>query len=70
MDRLLFSTAYLPCFGWVVVANHHLAVVWQSGAKYQFYCAIYYITLNCNCVAQRISKKFDEIVKDMVRGQN
>jgi len=28
------------------VTSHHLTVVPQSGAKDQFYCAVYYTTLN------------------------
>jgi hypothetical protein len=28
----------------------------QSGAKEQFHCTVYYITLNSNCEAQRVSK--------------
>jgi hypothetical protein len=33
----------------------------QSGAKDQFYCAVYYITLNSNCEAQRVCKKWKKI---------
>jgi hypothetical protein len=29
----------------------------QSGAKEKFYTAVYYIILNLNCEAQRVSKK-------------
>jgi hypothetical protein len=32
-------------------------VVPQSGAKGQFYCTVYYITLDKNCEAQIVSKK-------------
>jgi hypothetical protein len=39
------------------VASHKLAVATQSGAKEQFYCAVYYIYLNKNCEAQRALKK-------------
>jgi hypothetical protein len=35
----------------------------QSGAKQNFYCAVYYITLNSNCEAQRASKKIKKIVE-------
>jgi hypothetical protein len=28
----------------------------QSGAKQNFYCTVYYITLNSNCETQRASK--------------
>jgi hypothetical protein len=43
----------------------------QSGAKEQFYCSVYYITLNSNCDAQRASKNFEKkIVEDRVRRQN
>ena len=45
-----------PSFGWEVVTSHHSAVVPQSGAKDQFYCTVYYITLNSNCAAQRVPK--------------
>jgi hypothetical protein len=38
------------------VTHHHLAVVPQSSAKYQFYFTVYYITLNPKCLAQRASK--------------
>jgi hypothetical protein len=38
------------------VASHHLAVVPQSGAKDEFYCTVYCITLNSNCEAQRVFK--------------
>ncbi len=38
------------------VTSHHLVVVPQSGAKDQFYCTAYYITLNFNCEAWRVSK--------------
>ncbi len=38
------------------VASHHLAVFPQSGAKDQFYCTVYYITLNSTCKAQGVSK--------------
>jgi hypothetical protein len=31
--------------------SHHLALAPQSGAKDQFYFAVYYITLNSNCEA-------------------
>jgi hypothetical protein len=45
---------------WLIsyVASHGLAVVPQSGVKENFYCTVYYITLNCNCEAQRASKNF------------
>jgi hypothetical protein len=42
----------------------------QSGAKENFYCTVYYITLNSNCEVQRASKKIEKIVKDRVRSQN
>jgi hypothetical protein len=41
----------------------------QSGAKEQFNCTIYYITLNSNCEAQRASKNLKN-VEDRVRSQN
>ncbi len=40
------------------VASHCLAVAPQSGAKQFFYCTVYYITLNSNCEAKRISKNW------------
>ncbi len=51
--RLFIGTAHQPCFGWVVsyATSYHLAVVPQSGAEYQFYCTVYYITSNLNCEA-------------------
>jgi len=45
------------------VASHHLAVVPQSGAKEQFYCTVYYITLNSNCEAQKASKNLKKLYK-------
>jgi hypothetical protein len=41
----------------------HLAVAPQSGAKDQFYFTVYYITLNSNCEAQRVSKKLKKLQK-------
>jgi hypothetical protein len=47
------------------VASHHL-----TGAKGQFYCTVYYITLNSNCEAQGVSKnlkkKFEKKLEDIV----
>jgi hypothetical protein len=40
----------------LVVESHHLAVPPQSGAKDQFYCTVYYITLDSNCEVQGVSK--------------
>jgi hypothetical protein len=34
------------------VASHCLAMAPQSGPKGNFYCTVYYITLNLNCEAQ------------------
>ncbi len=34
-----------------------------SGAKYQFNSTVYYITLNSNCKAQRISKNLKKMWK-------
>jgi hypothetical protein len=42
----------------------------QSGAKQNFYCTVYYITLNSNGVAQRAFKNLKQIVEDRVRSQN
>ncbi len=67
IHRLLIGMACLPCFSWVVVTSHHLAVASQSGAKDQFYCSLYYIILNWNCETQGVSKK---IVEDRVTSQN
>jgi hypothetical protein len=41
----------------------------QSGAREQFYCTVYYITLNANCEAQRASKNFKKIVEDRIGSQ-
>ncbi len=42
----------------------------QSGAKQNFYCTVYYITLNSNCEAQRAPKKLKKkIVEDRVGSQ-
>ncbi len=41
----------------------------QSIAKENFYCALYYITLNSNCEAQRASKDFFN-VEERVKSQN
>ncbi len=38
------------------VGSHHLAVAPQSSAKDEFYSTLYYITLNPNCVSQRVPK--------------
>jgi hypothetical protein len=38
----------------------------QSGAKQNFYCTVYYMTLNSNCEAQRASKNLRKIVEDRV----
>jgi hypothetical protein len=43
----------------------------QSGAKGQFYCSVYYITLNSNCEAQGVLKNLKKkIVEDRVICQN
>ncbi len=39
----------------------------QSGAKDQFYCTVYNITLNPNCKAQGVSKNLKKNVEDRVR---
>jgi hypothetical protein len=52
------------------VTSHHLAVVPHSGAKDQFYCTAYYITLKSNHEAERVSKIFLKNVEDRVRSQN
>jgi hypothetical protein len=43
------------------VSSHHLAVAPKSGAKDQFYCTVYCITLNSNCEAQRVSKNLKKM---------
>jgi hypothetical protein len=62
----------MPALFWLIsyVACHHLAVAAQYGAKYQFYCTVYYITLNSNCKAQRVSKNLKKNVEDRVESQN
>ncbi len=42
----------------------------KLGAKDQFYCNVYYITLNSNCEAPGVSKKLKKAVEDSVRIQN
>ncbi len=37
--------------------------------KLNFYCTVYYITLNSNCEAQRASKNLKNIVEDRVGSQ-
>ena len=37
--------------------------------KQNFYCTVYYITLNSNCEAQRASKNLKKIVEDRVGSQ-
>ncbi len=37
--------------------------------KENFYCTVYYITLNSNCEAQRASKNSKKIVEDTVGSQ-
>ncbi len=50
----------MPALFWLssYVASHCFAVAQQSGAKEQFYCTVYYITLNSNCESERLSKHF------------
>jgi hypothetical protein len=62
----------LPALFWMssYVASHCLAVVPLSGAKENFYCTVYYITLNSNFEAQSISKNLKKIVEDRVGSQN
>jgi hypothetical protein len=47
----------LPALFWLssYVASHHLAMAQQSTAKDQFYCTVYYVTLNSNLDAQGVS---------------
>jgi hypothetical protein len=35
----------------------------QSGAKQNFYCTVYYLTLNSNCEAKNASKKNLKMLK-------
>jgi hypothetical protein len=39
----------------------------QSGAKENFYCTVYYITLNSKCEAQRASADFKKILNDKAK---
>jgi hypothetical protein len=39
----------------------------QSGAKQDFYCTVYYISLNSNCEANGTPKNLKNIVEDRVR---
>ncbi len=64
-DGFLTGTTCLPCFGWKV----HLAVSPQSGSKQKIYCTVYYITINSNCEAERVSKNLKKI-EDRVKRQN
>jgi hypothetical protein len=52
------------------VASPHLVAEPQSGAKDQFYCTVYYITLNLNCEAWRVSTDLKNIEESRVRSQN
>jgi hypothetical protein len=46
---------------------HRLLIVPpQSGEKDQFYCTVYYPTLNSNCEAQGVSKNLEKLKKMMV----
>jgi hypothetical protein len=60
------------CLFWLssYVTSHHLAVAPLLGAKDQFYCTIYYITLNSNCEAWGVFKNLKLIVEDRARCQN
>jgi hypothetical protein len=51
------------------VASQCLAVVPQSGATQNFYCTVYYITLNSNYEAQRAAELLKQNVEDRVRSQ-
>jgi hypothetical protein len=51
------------------VASHCLAVAPQSGAKDQFYCTVYYITLNLNREAQKVTKKLTKIIKIVIKAK-
>ncbi len=37
--------------------------------KQNFYCTVYYVTLNSNCEAQRASKNLKKLEEDRVRSQ-
>ncbi len=37
--------------------------------KLNFYCVVYYVTLNSNCGVQRASKNLKKIVEDRVGSQ-
>jgi hypothetical protein len=68
----LAQLACLPALYWLnhYITSRHLAVAPQSGAKYQFYRTVYYITLNSNCEARRISKNLEKILDDRVKSQH
>ncbi len=61
--RKLFSLAWPMSPATTVTA--------QLGAKDQFYCTVYYTTLNSSCEVQRISKNSKKKnLEDRVRSQN
>jgi hypothetical protein len=44
-----------------MLTDNHLVVAPQSGAKDQFYCAVYNIPLNSNCEAWGGSKNWEKL---------
>ncbi len=56
IHRLLIGAACLCC-----VVSQRFAVGLKSGAKDQFYCTVYYITLYSNCEAQGVSKNLKKL---------
>ncbi len=57
------SLALPACLVWLssYVTRLCLAVVPQSGAKENFYCTVYYITLNSNCDIREHLKNWKKI---------
>jgi hypothetical protein len=55
----------LPALFWLssYVASHCLAAAPQSGAKQNFYCTVYNVTLNLNCEAQRASTNLKKNIR-------
>jgi hypothetical protein len=62
----------LPALFWLSsnVASHCLALEPQSGAKQNFYCTVYCITLNSNCKAQRASKNLKKLLRIELEAKN
>ena len=54
---------------WPVLEDVLKAKSAKLDCKQNFYCTVYYITLNSNCEAQRASKNLKKIVEDRVGSQ-